>query len=98
MCAIVLAGSTQVVFLPAVLPQVLPGLGIAQPDLLVTGGFVIFVSGVAAALGALASPRLAVIASERVVTAGLLGASSLLIALSSAILLSSSAIAFSKSR
>jgi len=79
-CAIVLAGSTQVIFLPAVLPQVLPGLGIAPPDLLVTGGFVIFVSGVAAALGALVSPRLAVVASERVVTAGLLGASSLLIA------------------
>jgi MFS family permease len=79
-CAIVLAGSTQVIFLPAVLPQVLPGLGIAQPDLLVTGGFVIFVSGVAAALGALASPRVALLASERVVTAGLLAASSLLIA------------------
>ena len=79
-CAIVLGGSTHVIFLPAVLPQVLPGLGIAPPDLLVTGGLVIFVSGVGAALGALASPRLAPVASERVVTAALLAASSLLIA------------------
>jgi MFS family permease len=80
-CAIVLGGSTHVLFLPAVLPQILPRLGVAPPDVLIAAGFVIFVSGVAAALGALAAPRVALLASERVVTALLLTASSVLMAL-----------------
>ena len=57
--AIVLAGSIQLQFLPAILPEILPALGVERDDLLEVGGFVIFVSGVAAALGAVAAPRLA---------------------------------------
>jgi MFS family permease len=57
--AIVLAGSMQLQFLPAILPEILPRLGIAEADLLEVGGFVIFVSGVAAALGSMVASRLA---------------------------------------
>lgn len=56
---IVLAGSMQLQFLPAILPEILPPLGVERAQLLEAGGFVIFVSGVAAALGAVAAPRLA---------------------------------------
>jgi len=57
--AIVLAGSLQLQFLPAILPEILPTLGVERARLLEVGGFVIFVSGVAAALGAVVAPRLA---------------------------------------
>jgi len=57
--AIILAGSIQLQFLPAILPEILPALGVEHDDLLEVGGFVMFVSGVAAALGAVAAPRLA---------------------------------------
>jgi sugar phosphate permease len=78
---IVLGGSTQVFFLPAILPQVLPDLGVAPEDRLEAGGILIFVSGVAAALGALATPRLAELVVERRLIRGLLLGSSICLAL-----------------
>jgi MFS family permease len=56
---IVLAGSIQLQFLPAILPEILPTLGVEEAQLLEVGGIVIFVSGVAAALGSLVAGRLA---------------------------------------
>ena len=55
---IVLAGSTQVFFLTSILPQVLPLLGVPGDRTLEIGGMLIFASGVAAALGSVAAPRL----------------------------------------
>lgn len=78
-CLVVLAGSVQVFFLTSVLPQVLPPLGVAPADTLEVGGLIIFASGVAAALGSMAAPRLADLLGERravgwflVVSSGLL--------------------------
>jgi MFS family permease len=59
---------------------VLPGLGVAEADLLEVGGVVIFASSAAAALGGLGAPHVARLASERRVVAVLLVASSLLLA------------------
>jgi DHA1 family multidrug resistance protein-like MFS transporter len=78
--SIVLAGSVHLFFLAPVLPQVLPGLGVAEADLLEVGGVVIFASSAAAALGGLSAPHVARLASERRVVAGLMVASSLLLA------------------
>jgi MFS family permease len=76
---LVLTGSTHVFFLTAVLPQVLPPLGVKPADTLEVGGLIIFVSGVGVALGSLAAPRLAELLAERLVTAWCLAASSLLL-------------------
>ena len=57
--AIVFGGSMQVMFLPAVLPEILPGLGVERVRTIEVAGLLIFVSGVAASLGAVAAPRLA---------------------------------------
>jgi MFS family permease len=73
---VVLGGSTQIFFLPAILPEILPGLGIPSERTLEVGGLVIFASGVAAALGAVAAPRLAEMLPERRLLALLLVASS----------------------
>jgi len=62
---LVLAGSTQIFFLTAILPQVLPRLGVAPGDALEVGGLVIFVTGLAAALGALVAPRVAEILGDQ---------------------------------
>ena len=78
--SIVLAGSVHLFFLAPVLPQVLPGLGVAEADLLEVGGVVIFASSAAAALGGLGAPHVARFGSERRVVAALLVASSLLLA------------------
>ena len=78
--AIVLGGSTQIFFFTSVLPQVLPRLGIAQEDALEVGGILIFASGVAIALGAMAASRLGEIFPERQLIATLLVASSLCLA------------------
>ncbi|MBI4588331.1 MAG: MFS transporter [Candidatus Rokubacteria bacterium] len=80
-CVVVLAGSIQVFFLTAVLPQILPPLGVAFPDTLEIGGLVIFASGVAAALGSLAAPRLADLIGEWKTVAWFLAFSSGLLAL-----------------
>jgi MFS family permease len=76
--ALVLAVSCQLFFLTSVLPQVLPGLGVASERVVEVGGLVVFVSAVAAGLGALMTPRLAGLLAERVLIAGLLVASGVL--------------------
>ncbi len=77
---VVLGGSTQVFFLTAILPQILPALGIAGAQTLEVGGILIFASGAAAALGALATPRLGDLRGQRRLLACLLVASSLFLA------------------
>jgi MFS family permease len=76
--ALVLAVSNQLFFLTAVLPQVLPGLGVAPERVVEVGGLVVFVSAVAAALGALVTPRLAALLPEGTLIAALLVASGIL--------------------
>jgi MFS family permease len=73
--ALVLAVSNQLFFLTAVLPQVLPGLGVGPDRVVEVGGLLVFVSAVAAGLGALLTPRLAALLPERSLLAGLLVAS-----------------------
>ena len=62
---VVLAGSTQVFFLTSILPQILPPLGVPVESTLEVGGILIFVTGIAAALGAMAAPRLADLMGDR---------------------------------
>ena len=75
-----LAGSTQIFFLTAILPQVLPPLGVDPARMLEVGGFVIFASGAAAALGSILAPRLSEAWPEHRLIAVLLVASSLSVA------------------
>ena len=79
--ALVLAVSNQLFFLTAVLPEVLPGLGVPSDGVVEVGGLVVFVSAVAAGVGALMTPRLAALLSERRLMAGLLIASGGLMAM-----------------
>jgi MFS family permease len=79
--ALVLAVSNQLFFLTAVLPEVLPGLGVSSGDVVEVGGLVVFVSAVAAGVGALMTPRLAALWPERWLMAGLLVASGGMMAL-----------------
>lgn len=74
--AIVFAGSMQLQFLPAILPEILPALGAERSRLLDIGGLIIFVSGVAAALGAVAATRIGEAWPESRVIASLLVLSS----------------------
>ena len=76
--ALVLAVSNQLFFLTAVLPEVLPGLGVAPERVVEVGGLLVFVSAVAAGLGALATPRLAARLPEGTLIAALLVCSGLL--------------------
>ena len=62
---VVLAGSTQIFFLTSILPQILPPLGVAADATLEVGGFLIFATGIAASLGAMAAPRLADLLGDR---------------------------------
>jgi DHA1 family multidrug resistance protein-like MFS transporter len=78
---LVLTASVQVFFLTAILPQVLPPLGIAPGVTLEVGGLILFVSGIGAALGSLATPRLADLVGERRAVPWALAGSSLLLAL-----------------
>ena len=80
-CVLVLLGSVQVFFLTSVLPQILPPLGVRSAATLEIGGLIIFASGVAAALGSLAAPRLADLLGERRAVASLLALSSGFLAL-----------------
>lgn len=80
-CLLVLVGSVQVFFLTAVLPEVLPPLGVESSQTLEVGGLIIFASGVAAALGSLAAPRLADLIGERRTIVSFLAFSSGLLAL-----------------
>lgn len=77
---IVLGASTHVFFLAAILPQILPDLGVEPARTLEIGGLLIFASGVAAALGALAAPRLGEFVAERRLLPALLAASSVCVA------------------
>jgi MFS family permease len=78
--ALVLAVSNQLFFLTAVLPQILPGLGVGAERVVEVGGVVVFVSAVAAGLGAVLTPRLGALLPERSLLALLLVASSVLMA------------------
>src|SRR6266851_3091666 len=82
---VVLAGSTQIFFLTSILPQILPPLGVAPESTLEVGGFLIFATGIAASLGAMAAPRLAdLMGDRRAVLWFLVGSSVFLAALSAA--------------
>src|SRR5262249_52681097 len=74
--ALILVASSQETFLVAVLPSLLPGLGVDMDDLVEATGLLIFVAGAAAAVGGLAAPILADQFPERRLLAGLLLASS----------------------
>ena len=54
--ALVLAVSNQLFFLTSVLPEILPRLGVTPERVVEAGGLLVFVSAVAAGLGALATP------------------------------------------
>jgi DHA1 family multidrug resistance protein-like MFS transporter len=77
---VVLAGSTQIFFLTSILPQILPPLGVAPESTLEVGGFLIFATGIAASLGAMAAPRLADLLGDRGAVLWFLLGSSLLLA------------------
>jgi MFS family permease len=77
---VVLTVSTQLFFLTSVLPEILSRLGVPPSDLIEFGGILVFVSAIAAGLGAMAVPRLAGLAPERYLTAGMLVASALCVA------------------
>lgn len=77
---LVLAGSTHIFFLPAILPEVLPALGVEGARTLEVGGIIIFASGAAAALGSMAAPRLAELVGPRRLIAGLLVGAALSVA------------------
>lgn len=79
-CLLVLAGSTQVFFLTAILPQILPPLGVAAGATLEVGGLIIFASGMAAALGSVAAPRVGDLLGDRRAVPWFLVGSSLLLA------------------
>lgn len=74
--ALVLLASCQESFLAAVLPRILPGLGVAPDDMLEAAGLLVFASGTAAAVGSLAAPYLAEQVSERRALVWLLASSS----------------------
>jgi DHA1 family multidrug resistance protein-like MFS transporter len=77
---VVLAGSTQIFFLTAILPQILPPLGVPVGSTLEIGGFLIFATGVAASLGSMAAPRLAELLGDRRAVLWFLVGSSLFLA------------------
>jgi MFS family permease len=77
---VVLTVSTQLFFLTSVLPEILSRLGVPASDLIEFGGILVFVSAIAAGLGAMAVPRLAGLAPERYLTAGMLLASAVCVA------------------
>jgi MFS family permease len=73
---VVLVGACHDAFLAAILPRVLPGLGVAPSGLVESAGMLVFFSGVAAAIGGLAAPRLAAEIPPRRLLPMLLAASS----------------------
>lgn len=79
-CGLVLACLTQVFFLTAILPQVLPRLGVPRESMLEVGGLVLLADGLAMALGSMAAPRVADAFGDRRAVPWLLGASSLWLA------------------
>ena len=79
-CLLVLAASTQVFFLTAILPQVLPPLGVPSEATLEVGGLILFASGMAAALGSMAAPRLGDLVGDRRAVPWFLAGSSVFLA------------------
>jgi MFS family permease len=80
---VAMVGACQDAFLAAVLPRVLPGLGVSPSQLVESAGMLVFLSGAAAAIGGLAAPRLAAeIPPRRLLPMLLVGSSASLIALS----------------
>jgi DHA1 family multidrug resistance protein-like MFS transporter len=78
-CLLVLAGSTQIFFLTSILPTILPPLGVPTAMTLEVGGFLIMATGLAAAIGAMAAPRIGEIVGDRTTIVWFLAASSLLL-------------------
>jgi MFS transporter, DHA1 family, staphyloferrin B biosynthesis exporter len=76
---VALVGASQEAFLAAILPRVLPGFGVRPEGLVESAGLLIFLSGVAAAAGSLAAPRLAAEVPPRRLLPALLAASSVLL-------------------
>src|SRR5882672_2113396 len=76
-CLLVLAGSTQIFFLTAILPTILPPLGVPAAMTLEVGGLLIMATGLAAALGSMAAPRIGEIVGDRTTIVWFLAASSL---------------------
>jgi DHA1 family multidrug resistance protein-like MFS transporter len=79
-CLLVTAASSQVFFLTAILPQVLPPLGIAPAATLEASGLILFISGLATALGSIATPRWGDLMGEHRAVSWSLAASSILLA------------------
>jgi len=85
MSAVALVGAAHDAFLAAILPRVLPGLGVHPERLVESAGLLIFVSGAAAAIGGLAAPRLsAEVPSRRLLPVLLAGSSVGLVAFAAA--------------
>jgi MFS transporter, DHA1 family, multidrug resistance protein len=85
MSAVVLVGAAQEAFLTAILPNVLPRLGVHPERLVESAGLLVFVSGAAAAVGGLAAPRLAAeLPSRRLLPLLLAGSSVTLVAFAAA--------------
>src|SRR5215813_12678422 len=80
-CLLVLSGSIQIFFLTAMLPQVLPRLGVAPAMTLEVGGLLLFATGAAAATGAFIAPRVGEVIGDRRSIIWFLVASSLGLAL-----------------
>ena len=76
-CLLVLAGSTQIFFLTAILPTILPPLGVPPAMTLEVGGLLIMTTGLAAALGSMAAPRIGEIVGDRTTIVWFLAASSI---------------------
>ena len=76
-CLLVLSGSMQVFFLTAILPQILPALGVAADHTLEAAGLLLLATGAAAAVGAMIAPRLGAIVGDRHTIVWFLAASSL---------------------
>lgn len=79
-CLLVLAGSIQIFFLTAMLPQILPRLGVAPAMTLEVGGLILFATGAAAAVGSFIAPRLGEIVGDRRTIVWFLVASSIMLA------------------
>jgi MFS family permease len=79
-CGLVLGCLTQVFFLTAILPQVLPRLGVPAGSMLEVGGLVLLADGLGMALGTMAAPRIADAFGDRRAVPWLLACASLCLA------------------
>jgi MFS family permease len=64
-CVLILGCLTQVFFLAAILPQVLPRLGVPGAAMLEIGGLVLLADGLAMAVGSMAAPRVSEAVGDR---------------------------------